>query len=47
MAYQQDQPQTYLGGVDYSGIPGSELRRVIADPYIPGQGISAAEIGGE
>lgn len=47
MSQQHDAPQTYLGGVDYSGIPGSELRRVIADPYIPGQGVSAAELGGE
>lgn len=26
-------PQTFLAGVDYSGIPGSELSRVITDPY--------------
>lgn len=25
----QTTPQTILGGVDYSGIPGSELTRVI------------------
>lgn len=38
----QSAPQSFLGGVDHSGISGSELRRVIVEPILDRQRAAVA-----